>query len=129
MFWIEIILLAVSLFFLIIGIAWFEDKVDCGDFMGNSGNSCDTFKTWMYVVLALQLVVGVTIDIMIGMVVINGKQEQIEYNEKEGKKATQPQQPMQPGQQTYPTVPQQDVEMGIPMQPQPGMVQQPVLTQ
>ena len=36
---------------------------------------------------------------------------------------------MQPGQQMHPTVPQQDVEMGIPMQPQPAMVQQPVLIQ
>ena len=50
MFWIEVILLAVSLGFLILGIAMFEDMIDCSDF---SGNSCDTFKTWMYVVLAL----------------------------------------------------------------------------
>ena len=110
MFWIEVVLLIISLLLLVIFIIFLEDIYDCDNF---SGTSCDTYKTIFYVVLAIQVTIGVTLDVMIGQIVINGKKEQIEYNKKEGKKASQPQQPqqpmqpMQPGQQMYPTMPQQ----------------------
>ena len=121
MFWIEIVLLFINIAMYIPFIIFVDKIYDCDN---DFNNTCDTVRTILYVGLAINITLGVIIDVMVGQVVINGKKELIEKKGEKASKPQKPQQPMQPGQQMYPTVPQQQVQMGSPQQPQQILIQQ-----
>ena len=81
LFWIEIILLVIGIVWMIIAILDINRIYDCSD-NGSFGDNCDHIKTYFYVFLGINVAIGVTLDVMIGQMVINGKRQQIEYHEK-----------------------------------------------
>ena len=66
---------------MIIAILDINRIYDCSD-NGSFGDNCDHIKTYFYVFLGINVAIGVTLDVMIGQIVINGKRQQIEYHEK-----------------------------------------------
>ena len=80
MFVIEIVLSCFVILLIIINYTELDKKFDCSS--DSSTKMCENMKLSFYVALGIYVTLLLTLEVMVGVIIINGKRQQVEYHDK-----------------------------------------------